>query len=213
MGTPDGRGHRIQAAVVFPCRVPHQRSVVEPEEGNSVAEAFDCRGRRGLNGGAERPEVSPRRRRQGRKVGPHLSALPDGIALRRRDSCHGHPTSAFPATISVTPPNGLRISCTISSWRRTNLRSLEHSRRAAPARRTARLRPVGCMRRLGCAAQRAFPWNVIAQCCSRRTESAGLGRWTSRRKQGSTAPSAKMPTTEAVSRPEFSTPIHVAAGM
>jgi hypothetical protein len=50
----------IEAAVVFPRGVPHERSPVEPEAGNAVAEGSGGGWRRGLDGLSERPEVLPR---------------------------------------------------------------------------------------------------------------------------------------------------------
>jgi hypothetical protein len=116
-------------------------------------------------------------------------------------------------SVRQAPANDLQISCKRPAGARTTLRSAHRQGRSASR---AELRSVRACRPhllVGCAAHRAVPLKVIAQCRSSRTESAGLGRWTSRRKQGSTAPSAKMPTTVAVSRPVFSTPVQVAAGM
>jgi len=44
MGAPDRRAYRVEAAVVFPGGVPHERLAIELERGNSVAETLDGAG-------------------------------------------------------------------------------------------------------------------------------------------------------------------------
>ena len=49
MRADDGWAHRIETAMICRCAVTDKRTPVEPESGESVAEAFLCAGRRGAN--------------------------------------------------------------------------------------------------------------------------------------------------------------------
>ena len=79
MGAPDRRGHRIKTGVVFPSGVVYERSSIESEGRNSVAETLDGARRRGANGLAELLEAPASIGRQRRKIGSHLQPGPLGI--------------------------------------------------------------------------------------------------------------------------------------
>lgn len=55
MGTPDRVAHRVEAGVVFPGGVIHERLSIESETGNAVAEALDGGGGGGANGRPQLP--------------------------------------------------------------------------------------------------------------------------------------------------------------
>ena len=96
MGAPDRRAHRVQTAVVFPSCVVYERSSIESEGGNPVAETLDGTGGRGVNSLAELLEFPSSIGRQRRKVGSHLQSGPLCVIPRRRGRCHSHPPSGLP---------------------------------------------------------------------------------------------------------------------
>ena len=116
MGTPDGRRHRVQAAVVFPGRVPDERPSIEPEGRDSVAETLDGAGSRGANGRAQLLEPPAGIGRQRRKVGSHLLEVTRGLLSlqfqsrtqdpqgRRRRLILAGPARSPPALADL-PPN------------------------------------------------------------------------------------------------------------
>ena len=79
MRAPDRRAHRVETDVVFPTGVPYERSSIESESGNSIAETLDGVGGRRANGFAELLELPSSIERQRRKVGSNLQAGPLGV--------------------------------------------------------------------------------------------------------------------------------------
>jgi len=81
MEAPGHCDPQVQAGVVFPTGVMHERSAIESEGGNPVAETLDGTGGRGANGLAQLPGGPAGIGRQRCKVSSHLQArLPDIIS-------------------------------------------------------------------------------------------------------------------------------------
>src|SRR5687767_1608388 len=79
IGALDGRGHRVKADVVFPRGTVYERSSIEPESGNPVAQTLDGSGGCAANCGAHLLELLSSIVWQRCEVGSHLHPCLPGV--------------------------------------------------------------------------------------------------------------------------------------